>query len=293
MTREIVLDTETTGIDPADGHRVVEIGCVELEGLMPTGNTFHVYINPQRDMPNGAYEVHGLSAEFLSGFPVFSEHAEAFIEFIGDAPLVIHNASFDMKFLNAELGMLGRPLLPPGRAIDTLAMARKAYPGAQNSLDALCRRFGIDNTSRTLHGALLDSELLAEVYLELKGGRQPGRASTLPRRGVARKPVAARPRVAAQRRGMTAMLPRPSRAAIFRCRPQTGAVTRHFCATSKNRSGRSMGLRPPIRTSGHHPPRPVDQAAVSSPPAAPTPSPRSLGLLSRLRKLKGLSSSGG
>ena len=174
MTREIVLDTETTGIDPADGHRVVEIGCVELEGLMPTGNTFHAYINPQRDMPNGAYEVHGLSAEFLSGFPVFSEHAEAFIEFIGDAPLVIHNASFDMKFLNAELGMLGRPLLPPGRAIDTLAMARKAYPGAQNSLDALCRRFGIDNTSRTLHGALLDSELLAEVYLELKGGRQPG-----------------------------------------------------------------------------------------------------------------------
>ena len=174
MTREIVLDTETTGIDPADGHRVVEIGCVELDGLMPTGNTFHAYINPQRDMPTGAYEVHGLSAEFLSGFPVFSEHVDAFIEFIDDAPLVIHNASFDMKFLNAELALLGRPLLPPARAIDTLAMARKTFPGAQNSLDALCRRFGIDNASRTLHGALLDSELLAEVYLELKGGRQPG-----------------------------------------------------------------------------------------------------------------------
>ena len=174
MTREIVLDTETTGIDPADGHRIVEIGCVELEGLMPTGKTFHVYINPQRDMPSGAYEVHGLSAEFLSGYPVFADHVEAFLDFIGDAPLVIHNAGFDMRFLNAELAMVGRPVLPLNRAIDTLAIARKTFPGAQNSLDALCRRFGIDNASRTLHGALLDSELLAEVYLELKGGRQPG-----------------------------------------------------------------------------------------------------------------------
>jgi len=174
MTREIVLDTETTGIDPADGHRIVEIGCVEIDGLMPTGNTFHVYINPQRDVPTGAYEVHGLSAEFLSDFPVFDQHVDAFLEFIADAPLVIHNASFDMRFINAELANLGRPILPLNRAIDTLAMARKAYPGAQNSLDALCRRFGIDNASRTLHGALLDSELLTEVYLELKGGRQPG-----------------------------------------------------------------------------------------------------------------------
>lgn len=174
MTREIVLDTETTGFEPSEGHRIVEIGCVELDGLLPTGNTFHVYINPQRDMPAGAYEVHGLSAEFLSGHPVFEAQAEAFIEFIGDAPLVIHNASFDMKFINAELKTVGRPPLPMSRAIDTLAMARRAFPGSPASLDALCRRFGIDNASRTLHGALLDSELLAEVYLELKGGRQPG-----------------------------------------------------------------------------------------------------------------------
>lgn len=174
MTREIVLDTETTGINPAEGHRIVEIGCVELEGLMPTGNTYHVYINPQRDMPSGAYEVHGLSAEFLSGHPVFADHVDAFLEFIGEAPLVIHNAAFDMRFINAELSGVGRPVLPLNRAIDTLDIARKTFPGAQNSLDALCRRFGIDNASRTLHGALLDSELLAEVYLELKGGRQPG-----------------------------------------------------------------------------------------------------------------------
>ena len=174
MTREIVLDTETTGFEPSEGHRIVEIGCVELDGLLPTGNTFHIYINPQRDMPAGAYEVHGLSAEFLSGFPVFEAQVDAFIEFIGDAPLVIHNASFDMKFINAELRAVDRPTLPFSRAIDTLAMARKAFPGSPASLDALCRRFGIDNTSRTLHGALLDSELLAEVYLELKGGRQPG-----------------------------------------------------------------------------------------------------------------------
>ena len=174
MTREIVLDTETTGFEPAEGHRIVEIGCVELDGLLATGKTFHIYINPQRDMPAGAYEVHGLSAEFLSGFPVFEEQAGDFVEFIGDAPLVIHNASFDMKFLNAELKLVGRPILPMSRAIDTLTMARKAFPGSPASLDALCRRFGIDNASRTLHGALLDSELLAEVYLELRGGRQPG-----------------------------------------------------------------------------------------------------------------------
>lgn len=174
MTREIVLDTETTGFEPSEGHRIVEIGCVELDGLLPTGNTFHIYINPQRDMPAGAYEVHGLSAEFLSGFPVFEAQVDAFVEFIADAPLVIHNASFDMKFINAELRAVNRPTLPMSRAVDTLAMARKAFPGSPASLDALCRRFGIDNTSRTLHGALLDSELLAEVYLELKGGRQPG-----------------------------------------------------------------------------------------------------------------------
>ena len=134
MTREIVLDTETTGFEPSEGHRIVEIGCVELDGLLPTGNTFHIYITPQRDMPSGAYEVHGLSAEFLSGFPVFGAQVEGFIDFIGDAPLVIHNASFDMKFINAELALMGHPILPMSRAIDTLTMARTRFPGSPASL---------------------------------------------------------------------------------------------------------------------------------------------------------------
>ena len=171
--RELVLDTETTGFDPESGDRIVEIGAVELYNHMPTGNTYHQYINPQRDMPQDAFEVHGLSEEFLRDKPVFAEIAEAFLEFVGDAKLVIHNASFDMKFLNAELKWVGKPILPMERAIDTLTMARRKFPGAQASLDALCRRFGIDNSARTLHGALLDSEILAEVYLELIGGRQP------------------------------------------------------------------------------------------------------------------------
>lgn len=171
--RELVLDTETTGFDPETGDRIVEIGAVELIGHMPTGNTYHQYINPQRDMPEDAFKVHGLSEEFLSDKPIFSDIAQAFLEFVGDARLIIHNASFDMKFLNAELRWVGKPILPMEQAIDTLAMARRKFPGAQASLDALCRRFGIDNSSRTLHGALLDSEILAEVYLELIGGRQP------------------------------------------------------------------------------------------------------------------------
>ena len=171
--REIVLDTETTGLDPEAGHRVVEIGCVELVNHLPTGRTFQRYINPERPMPDEAFRVHGLSEEFLAGHPVFAAVAEEFLEFIGDARLVIHNAGFDLRFLNAELKRLGRPPLSAERAVDTVAMARSKFPGAQASLDALCRRFSVDNSGRTLHGALLDCELLAEVYLELIGGRQP------------------------------------------------------------------------------------------------------------------------
>jgi len=172
--REIVLDTETTGFDPDKGDRIVEIGALELFHHLPTGKSFHQYINPERDMPQSAFEVHGLSQEFLSDKPLFATVADAFLEFAGDAPLVIHNAAFDMKFLNAELGWTGREKLPMGRAIDTLLIARRKYPGAPASLDALCRRFGVDLGERTLHGALLDAQLLAEVYLELVGGREPG-----------------------------------------------------------------------------------------------------------------------
>lgn len=171
--REIVLDTETTGFEPSEGDRIVEIGAVELMGHVPTGRTYHQYINPKRAMPAGAFAVHGLGDEFLADKPVFKDVAQDFLNFVGDAKLVIHNAAFDMKFLNAELGWLNMPLLPMDQALDTLAIARRRFPGSPASLDALCRRFGIDNSSRTLHGALLDSEILAEVYLELIGGRQP------------------------------------------------------------------------------------------------------------------------
>lgn len=172
--REIVMDTETTGLEPQSGDRIVEIGGVELVNQLPTGRTYHQYINPERSMPREAFEVHGLGDEFLRDYPVFSRIADEFLEFIGDAKLVIHNASFDMMFLNAELGWMGRPPLPKDRAIDTLAIARRKFPGAQASLDALCKRFGVDNSAREKHGALLDSEILAEVYLELLGGRQQG-----------------------------------------------------------------------------------------------------------------------
>jgi DNA polymerase-3 subunit epsilon len=171
--REIVLDTETTGFDPESGDRIVEIGAVELYNHVATGATYHQYINPERAMPNEAFEVHGLGDDFLRDKPVFAHIAQDFLDFIGDAHLVIHNAAFDMKFLNAELKWVKKQALPWERAIDTLAIARKKFPGSPASLDALCRRFGIDNASRTLHGALLDSEILAEVYLELVGGRQP------------------------------------------------------------------------------------------------------------------------
>lgn len=171
--REIVLDTETTGFDPEGGDRIVEIGGVELYNHVATGRTYHQYINPERDMPEDAFKVHGLGNEFLADKPKFAEIGQAFLDFVGDAKLIIHNASFDMKFLNAELKWMKLPLLPLDQAIDTLAIARKKFPGSPASLDALCRRFGINNDARTLHGALLDSEILAEVYLELIGGRQP------------------------------------------------------------------------------------------------------------------------
>ena len=169
---EIVLDTETTGLDAAGKDRIVEIGCVELENHLPTGRTFHQYINPERDMPEEAFKIHGLSEAFLSQKPTFSEVSQRFLNFIDDRPLVIHNAEFDMAFINAELKRINCLDIPVARAVDTLKIARERFPGAPASLDALCRRFGVDNTARTQHGALLDSHILAEVYLELIGGRQ-------------------------------------------------------------------------------------------------------------------------
>ncbi len=170
--REIVLDTETTGLDPNDGHRIIEIGCVELFDHVPTGVTYQVYLNPERDIPMESQRVHGITEEFVADKPLFAHVVDEFIAFIGDAPLVIHNAGFDLKFLNAEFAKVSRPPLPYDRAIDTIDIAKVKYPGSRYSLDELCRRFGIDLTSRDKHGALLDSSLLAQVYLELLGGRQ-------------------------------------------------------------------------------------------------------------------------
>src|ERR1700748_600535 len=170
--RAIVLDTETTGLDPLRGDRLVEIGCVEIFNRMPTGQTYHVYINPERDMAAEAFAVHGLSAEFLSTKPLFHEVVDAFLEFIGDAPLVIHNASFDISFINAELDKIKRAAIPRDRLVDTLLLARRKHPGVSNRLDDLCSRYAIDNSHRTKHGALLDAELLAEVYVDLIGARQ-------------------------------------------------------------------------------------------------------------------------
>lgn len=204
--REIVLDTETTGLDAARGDRIVEIGAVELLNHLPTGATWHEYINPECPVPAQAVEIHGLDDDFLRDKPVFATLADSFLDFIGDARLIIHNAPFDIGFLNAELDRCRRPAIDGGRAIDTLAIARRRFPGSPNSLDALCRRFGIDNSHRQKHGALLDSEILADVYLELIGGRQPGlgflataatperRAATGPRRARAR-PAPLAPRI--------------------------------------------------------------------------------------------------
>lgn len=194
--REIILDTETTGLSPID-HRVVEIGCIELVNHVATGREFHAYINPERDMPAEAEAVHGLSAEFLSTKPLFAAIVEEFLAFVADSPVVAHNAGFDMGFINAELKRLDRAPLAPDRAIDTVLLARRKFPGAQASLDALCRRFQIDTSARTKHGALLDAQLLSQVYLELVGGREPGlalamsetvAASITPVERVAREP---------------------------------------------------------------------------------------------------------
>jgi DNA polymerase-3 subunit epsilon len=198
--REIVLDTETTGLDPNAGHRVVEIACVELMNRVPTGKSWQTYLNPQRDMPEEAFKVHGLSADFLAKHKTFAEEADRFLDFIGDAGFVIHNAEFDLKFLNWELRNIGKPDLSAHPVVDTVLLARKKFPGAQASLDALCRRFGVDNSARTVHGALLDAELLADVYLELMGGRQSAlgfavqsRTETAGQRPRARETRPARP----------------------------------------------------------------------------------------------------
>lgn len=196
--REIVLDTETTGFEPSEGHRIVEIGAVELLNHMPTGRTYHQYLNPERPMPKEAFAVHGLGDDFLRNKPLFKACAQDFLDFIGDAKLVIHNAAFDMKFLNWELRVAGFATLPNDRAIDTVMIARKKFPGSPASLDALCRRFGVDNSAREKHGALLDSEILAEVYLELIGGRQPdfalATAQTQPQKGTVQAETDWRPR---------------------------------------------------------------------------------------------------
>lgn len=197
--REVVLDTETTGLDPADGHRIVEIGCVELLDHVPTGAVFHRYLNPERPVPPDSQRVHGLSDEFLADKPLFADVAEALDVFLGDAPLVIHNASFDIKFLNAEYLRLVRPGIPLSRAIDTIEIAKAKIPGARYSLDELCKRFGVDLSARVKHGALLDAQLTARIYLELVGGRQarlklaPSDAASMNAEVAGNAPVRQRP----------------------------------------------------------------------------------------------------
>jgi DNA polymerase III subunit epsilon len=186
--REIVFDTETTGLDPYQGHRLVEIGCIELVNRFPTGRTFHRYLNPERDMPQEAFAVHGLSYDFLKSQPLFASVVEELLAFLGDAALVAHNAMFDLSFLNAELERITQAAIPRDRLVDTLLLARRKYPGSSNRLDDLCVRFGIDNSRRTKHGALLDAELLAEVYVELVEARQ----AQLGLVAVPTSPVAAR-----------------------------------------------------------------------------------------------------
>jgi DNA polymerase-3 subunit epsilon len=206
MLREIVFDTETTGLDPYQGHRLVEIGCVELVNRIPTGQIFHRYLNPERDVPAEAFAVHGLSSAFLSEKPPFAELAGDLLAFLGDAPLIAHNAAFDLGFLNAELERVKLPPIPRARLIDTLLLARRKYPGAQNRLDDLCLRFRIDNSRRTKHGALLDAELLAEVYLDLIEARQ----AQLGLETVATTPIAAMAAIATPPIRAVALLPRLS-----------------------------------------------------------------------------------
>ena len=204
MIREIVFDTETTGLDPYQGHRLIEIGCIELVNRFPSGKTFHRYLNPERDVPAEAVAIHGLSAEFLKGKPVFAEIAGDLLAFIGDAPLVAHNAAFDLGFLNAELDRVQHPAIARDRLVDTLMLARRKYPGGANRLDDLCARFGIDNSRRTKHGALLDAELLAEVYLELIDARQ----AQLGLVALIATPVATRPTAGAIWMRPVALVPR-------------------------------------------------------------------------------------
>jgi DNA polymerase-3 subunit epsilon len=211
MIREVVLDTETTGLEPLDGHRIVEIGAIELLNHVPSGQFFHCYINPDRSMPPEAFAVHGLSDQFLADKPRFADVADGLQGFLGDSPLVIHNAAFDCKFLSAEFRAAGRLLTLDGRVVDTLALARQRHPMGPNSLDALCRRYGIDNSKRVRHGALLDAELLADVYLELIGGRQTAlvfvEATRLSQRTVIDfQPVGPRPGVLAARITTTEIL---------------------------------------------------------------------------------------
>ena len=207
--REIVLDTETTGLDPADGHRIIEICCLELDNHLPTGRVYHTLIHPERDIPEESVRVHGLTAEKLAEAPIFGAVVEPLLEFIGDSRLVIHNAEFDIKFLNAEFSRLNRPQLPPARGVDTIALAKRRFPGARYSLDELCRRFNIDLSARSKHGARIDAELLAQVYLELIGGRQarlelaPGDAAATGMgfiRIARQRPVALPERIAAAER---------------------------------------------------------------------------------------------
>lgn len=206
MLREIVFDTETTGLDPYQGHRLIEIGCIELVNRIPTGQVFHRYLNPERDIPSEAFAIHGLSGEFLSDKPLFGEIAGDLIVFFGDAPLIAHNAAFDLGFLNAELERVKRPAIPRTRLIDTLLLARRKYPGTQNRLDDLCARFRIDNSRREKHGALLDAELLAEVYLELIEARQ----AQLGLESATARPAAATVSTAATRTRAVVLLPRLS-----------------------------------------------------------------------------------
>jgi DNA polymerase-3 subunit epsilon len=174
LSREIVLDTETTGIEASEGHRIIEIAAIELVNLLPTGRSFHTLLNPQRDIPSDASRIHGMTSRDVENAPLFADQVEAWLDFMGDAPIIAHNAPFDFMHLDAELRRIGRPALPAQRMVDTLALAKKRFPGMPNSLDALCRRFDIDLSERTTHNALLDVKLLAKVYLELRGGRQPG-----------------------------------------------------------------------------------------------------------------------
>jgi DNA polymerase-3 subunit epsilon len=201
VLREIVLDTETTGTDPGAGDRIIEIGCVELLSHIPTGRSFHRYLNPQRSVSAGALAVHGLSDAFLADKPPFAAIVDEFVDFLGDGRLVIHNAAFDIGFLNAEFGRTGHAPIALNQVIDTLSLARRKHPGASNSLDALCARYGIDNSKRTKHGALLDAEILAEVYIELIGGKQADLdLTTRPQAPIARPiSTAAPPRITISR----------------------------------------------------------------------------------------------